>query len=639
MIRHVILVFSIGLFFLSGPTVFGQSRADSLKQVVNTLPDDSTRVNALVELAELTIGLDPAEGQQVAQSAVDLAQKIQFTKGLANSYKYLGLAYYNQDLYMEATLNYQEAIRYFEEVGDRIGVSNIYSNLGTIYTNQGDDEKALEWYLRSLRIAEEVNDQLRICTVSINIGQLYQKKPATLNKAEQYLKEAIRIAGEIDYGIGLGYGSVNLGEVYFDMGNDSLALVYFERAGSVLQNSLAMPYVLINIGKVYLHDLDYLGAKRVLEKAYDLAKENNTKLYMSMALMGLADVWIKLDNDLAAISTLKEAIEIAEEIGAKESLRDAFERLAIQSAEVRDFESAYYYQKELTAVKDSLFNSANEKRLNLMMTNFNLEKKEKELEVQELVTQKQRLLKNASVAGLVMILVIAFIILRNYLVKARINKILDKQNEEIEGLLLNILPEEVAHELQKTGAATPKSYASVSVLFTDFAGFSSIAKDLSPEVLVGELSSFFIGFDAICEKYNLEKIKTIGDAYMCAGGIPTENSTHPTDAVMAGLEMQQFMDNHNSNRISEGKVPWGLRVGIHTGHVVAGVVGKKKYAYDIWGSAVNVASRMESNGEAGKVNISSSTYELIGDQFNCHYRGKISAKNVGEIDMYFVEKT
>ena len=147
----------------------------------------------------------------------------------------------------------------------------------------------------------------------------------------------------------------------------------------------------------------------------------------------------------------------------------------------------------------------------------------------------------------------------------------------------------------------------------------------------------FIAFDGIIEKYNLEKIKTIGDSYMCAGGIPTPDETHVLKMVKAGLEIQQYVASYNERREENGLEPWLVRIGIHVGPVVAGVVGKKKYAYDIWGSTVNIASRMESNGEPGKVNISSATYELIKDYYECSYRGKISAKNIGEIDMYFIE--
>jgi adenylate cyclase len=194
----------------------------------------------------------------------------------------------------------------------------------------------------------------------------------------------------------------------------------------------------------------------------------------------------------------------------------------------------------------------------------------------------------------------------------------------------------VAYELRTEGSATPRSYESVSVLFTDFKGFTKIAGGLAPKELVAELNDFFVAFDEISERNNLEKIKTIGDAYMCAGGIPSTNDTHHIDTVNAGLEMQEYMQLSNEIRTSKGQQTWGLRIGIHTGPVVAGVVGKKKFAYDIWGNAVNIASRMESSGEADRLNISAATYELVKDHFECEFRGKIYAKNVGDIDMYFV---
>jgi class 3 adenylate cyclase len=177
----------------------------------------------------------------------------------------------------------------------------------------------------------------------------------------------------------------------------------------------------------------------------------------------------------------------------------------------------------------------------------------------------------------------------------------------------------------------------VSVLFTDFKGFTKIAEKLTPAELVEELNTCFLEFDHIIDKHNLEKIKTIGDAYMCAGGIPVANDTNPVDIVHAGLEIKEYMENLKREREEAGQDFWELRIGIHTGPVIAGVVGKNKFAYDIWGDAVNTASRMESSGIPGKVNISGSTYELIKDHFNCTHRGKIEAKNKGEIDMYIVD--
>ena len=211
------------------------------------------------------------------------------------------------------------------------------------------------------------------------------------------------------------------------------------------------------------------------------------------------------------------------------------------------------------------------------------------------------------------------------------------QKIEIEKLLLNILPAETAQELKEKGYATPKYYESASILFTDFKDFTKIAESLSPQELVAELNACFIAFDEIVEKNNLEKIKTIGDAFMCAGGLPISNESHPMDTIKAGLEIQEYMNTMNEKRKEKGALPWNLRIGIHTGPVVAGVVGRKKFAYDIWGDAVNVASRMESSGEAGKVNISDSTFSLVKDKYICRYRGKVSAKNKGDVDMYFVE--
>ncbi|SFC91261.1 ligand-binding sensor domain-containing protein [Flexibacter flexilis DSM 6793] len=217
-------------------------------------------------------------------------------------------------------------------------------------------------------------------------------------------------------------------------------------------------------------------------------------------------------------------------------------------------------------------------------------------------------------------------------------KEVELQKDKSDKLLLNILPEATANELKEKGSATPQHYGIASVLFTDFKGFTNLAEKMTPEQLIGELDNCFVAFDDIIVRNNLEKIKTIGDAYMCAGGIPLPNPTNPLNAVMAGLEIQQFMQKTREQKAKQGQSYWELRLGIHTGPIVAGVVGKKKFAYDIWGDTVNTASRMESSGEVGKVNISGDTYVQVNEYFECVYRGKIPAKNKGDIDMYFVTR-
>lgn len=212
---------------------------------------------------------------------------------------------------------------------------------------------------------------------------------------------------------------------------------------------------------------------------------------------------------------------------------------------------------------------------------------------------------------------------------------LEKQKSD--DLLLNILPEEVANELKEKGSADAKQFEMVTVMFTDFKGFTQISEKLSPSQLVEEIHICFKAFDAIIAKHNIEKIKTIGDAYMCAGGLPVSNETHAIDVVKAAIEIRQFMQEHVAQKKLANQEVFEIRIGIHTGPVVAGIVGIRKFAYDIWGDTVNIASRLESSGEAGKINISGGTYEYVKDKFVCTHRGKIEAKNKGQIDMYFVE--
>ncbi len=218
------------------------------------------------------------------------------------------------------------------------------------------------------------------------------------------------------------------------------------------------------------------------------------------------------------------------------------------------------------------------------------------------------------------------------------NKIINEEKRRSDELLLNILPEEVMHELKAHGKTTAKNYSKATVLFADIKDFTTISEQLSPDDLIEGLDAYFERFDKVIEKYDTEKIKTIGDAYVCAGGVPTKSEGNPHLVVQAALDFLYEIDKLRRERTALGKIPFEFRIGIHTGQLVAGVIGIRKFAYDIWGDTVNMAARMQQSSEAGKINISGATYELVKDKFACVYRGKIEAKNKGEIDMYFVEK-
>ena len=220
----------------------------------------------------------------------------------------------------------------------------------------------------------------------------------------------------------------------------------------------------------------------------------------------------------------------------------------------------------------------------------------------------------------------------------KLNQQLEVSHKETERLLLNILPKTVAEELIAYGSSTPAKFDDVSVMFSDFVGFTQVAEKLTAQDLLTELEVYFEYFDSVIEQHHLEKLKTIGDSYMVAGGLPEPTSTHAVDCVLAALEIQRFVLTRAAEREAKGLPFWQMRLGIHTGPAVAGVIGKKKFAYDIWGDTVNLASRMESSGEAGKVNMSEDAYRRVKDLFVCEPRGKVSVKNKGEVEMYFVEK-
>ncbi|MBK8228038.1 MAG: adenylate/guanylate cyclase domain-containing protein [Flavobacteriales bacterium] len=314
------------------------------------------------------------------------------------------------------------------------------------------------------------------------------------------------------------------------------------------------------------------------------------------------------------------------------NLMSAYSALSEVERAQGDHRSALEHHKLFKAWSDTLFNAERDKKLTETAMTYEFEKKQAAAKAeQEKKDQRQRLVRNSIAGGLAFSLLFLGVVWRQ---RNKINAARKRSDE----LLLNILPEEVADELKATGAAEAKHFDTATILFTDFKGFTQLSEQVTPAELVAELNTCFKAFDGIMAKYRIEKIKTIGDAYMAAGGLPDPQHGPPADVIRAALEMQDFMKRHKAEREAAGKPFFEMRVGIHTGPVVAGIVGVKKFQYDIWGDTVNTASRMESSGEVGQVNISEATYALVKDAPWLAFapRGKVQAKGKGEMNMYFV---
>jgi class 3 adenylate cyclase/tetratricopeptide (TPR) repeat protein len=605
---------------------------------------DTALVNNLLQQSKDRLTDNPALAISLAFQAKSLAEKIDFPKGAATALKNIGLGYRKQGNNLDALENYNLSLKIFEQLGDNASIANLYNNIGVVYYKQGDDARALENYLQSLKFSELAGDKFRVLIALNNIGGIYSDKKATYDKALEYYLKAFSLSEELGKKEESGGIAVNIGSIYFNMQDDAKALLYFDKSLKAYGKSDGSLEGYNALGKLYRREAKYDLALKNHNQALAIAQKANDKTGIIKSFRGLGDVYKEKGDYKTAIAYYKEAEIPGVEIQALHELKDLYKDMAKAYEKSKDPKNAFKYSTLYSNVKDTLYDIETDKKLGSLQFDFDLQKKQNEIvlltkdkDLQAVTIKKQEFAKNAFMIGLLLAFTIALLIFRSYRLKAKTHKIVNQQKNEIEHLLLNILPTEVAHELKTKGRATPRQYESVSVMFTDFKGFTTIADKMPPDDLVKELDDCFIAFDGIIEKYNLEKIKTIGDSYMCAGGIPTPDETHVLKIVKAGLEIQQYVATYNERRQENGLEPWLVRIGIHVGPVVAGVVGKKKYAYDIWGSTVNIASRMESNGEPGKVNISSATYELIKDYYECSHRGKISAKNVGEIDMYFIE--
>lgn len=623
-----------------------QSNLDSLWGVWNdkSLPD-SSRLLAMHRIAwDGYLFSQPDSAFFYAQLEYNYAK----SKGLKDR---MGNALGTQAVSFQIKGESDSAIKYFQkgleidrEMDDKKGIVISLSNIGNIYNEQGNYPKALEYYNESLEMSRGLKkvQNAKAATLS-NIGVIHSEQGDYL-KSLKYSEESLAIYEENNDQRGIAYVTNNIGNNYMGLKKDSMALRYFQKGLKVNrsigdQNGVAIS--LNAISSVYHNFKDYSSAidsaQKSLKISYDF--KNQTLISSNLNLIGV--IYNKRGESKKAIKYCLQAYEasakgnfMAKSVDACQCLYDAYKTIGNNKLALK------YYEKK-TELQDSLFNEENTKKLTRLEMQYDFDKKEAvalaeqerkdAIAAQEL--KRQKMMRNGFSGGFAIVLLFAsiFFVQRNRI---------GKEKERSEELLLNILPAETAKELKDKGHSDAQLIDQVTVLFTDFKGFTALSEELTPKELVEDLHKCFSAFDKVCEKYGIEKIKTIGDAYMAAGGLPTPNKTHAEDVVNAALEMAIIVENGKAEKIAKDQSFFEVRIGVHTGPVVAGIVGIKKFQYDIWGDTVNTASRMESSGEVGKVNISETTYQLLkGDEkFTFKSRGKIAAKGKGEMEMFFVSK-
>lgn len=530
----------------------------------------------------------------------------------------------------------QQALRYAEELiilaeeqGNPLYLHRGYLQKGNKKRLLGDLEEALASFFKSVEAARQADFSQGEGITYGAIADAYSVSGNHVNAMIYYHKAINNLRASQD-SISLASTLSNAGDEFLNMQQFDSALIYFEESGLIFEKvdyQIGKAYVLGNIGMVYanvgnkdLAESNMNEAIRILEKLEDYYP-------ICVYLIYMCDIYLEKGDEATALNYASRSLDLAQFHGLKEQISDASLKLSELYEKSGNYDAAFNYYKNHIIYRDSLNNLGSVQKMADLRTDFEVSQKQTEVDLLNQEKRNQRII----LISLIIILVLGAIILGTLF---WYYKNIQKEKKRSENLLLNILPAETAKELKLKGKVDAVKSDLVTVLFTDFVEFSKLAEHMEPEQLVRSIDFYFKGFDEIITKYGLEKIKTIGDSYMCASGLPTPNKNHAINMVKAAKEMIELVE--NAKNMQDGLPHFEVRIGIHSGPVVAGIVGIKKWQFDIWGDTVNIASRMESNSMPGKVNLSESTYQEIKNEFPCEYRGEIEVKNRGLFKMYFL---
>ena len=593
----------------------------------------SFRVSLFVFFIHISI---LAQEQKVADSLVKIYQK----ENLENSEKLELL----RNLSFNEVNNLKLSLKYSEEL---IALSKLEKNYLYLHRGYfqkgnklriiGDLNKSLDAFFKSEEAATKAKYSIGQGTAYSSIADVYSMMGNSKN-AQIYYSKAIKLLRKTDNSVALASTLLNAGDEYSKNKKYDLALRYFKESGEIFNKAKYLSgtaYNLGNIGMVYAEQGKDVLAKNNISEAIKMLEELKDYYAISDYLTYMSDIYLKQNDWTTALNYARRSLELALRYGLKDQISNSNLKLSELYQKAGNTAESFRYYKNHIAYRDSVTNLKAVQQMADLRTDYEVSQKQSEVDLLNQGKKNRQIMAVSSAVSAALVFLLAFGMYRRYKFIKRTNVIIEEEKNRSDSLLLNILPAETANELKQNGKVLAKKFESVTVLFTDFEGFTHYAEKLSPEKLVESVDYYFSKFDEIMEKYDLEKIKTVGDCYMCAGGLPFPIEDHAFKMMHAAFEIAEFVTHSKNNNPME-HTRFEIRIGINSGPVVAGVVGTKKFAYDIWGDTVNIASRMESNSEPGKINVSENTYELIKDAFDCDYRGEIEVKNRGMMKMYFV---
>ncbi len=603
----------------------------------------------LLNLARVTQFNDPLQSMTYAEQAQQLAEQAEDNLNAAEALVMLGRLKTQKGNFAEALLPYQHALELWTAQENQPRIAKTLLALGNVYWRMGDYDKALSKCLDALKLAEHLQDDSLIASSLHQLG-IINDLLGNYTVALEHHHRALAIRQKLNDQAGIADSLNNIGIIHYFSGQYKEALENYVESLKIrraIHDEQGIAKSLNNVGLTYKGLEQYDEALRYFESALKMRERLSDKYEVANISNNIAALYILKKNFDQAVVYLIRGLQQAVEADSKDLIRENYELFSQLYAAQNNFEAALAYYRLSTEVKDSILNEKSQQAIADVQTKYETEKKEQEItllkkdnEIQQLAIVKQTLLRNSLMGGLLFIFILVFVLFNRYRFEKKANQKLEEANnlirqekEKSDQLLLNILPVRVANDLKETGKTEPESFEEVTVYFSDVVGFTNLSSQLEPKFLIDELNDIFTAFDNIVEHHQCERVKTIGDAYLCVCGMPTPNPHHAHNMVRSAIEIIHYMQERNKR----SEIQWRIRIGIHSGKVVGGVVGVKKYIYDVFGDTINTASRMESNSEPMRINISQTTYDLVKDQFPIQARGALAVKGKGEMSMYFVE--